>query len=532
MKAAWYLRSRQILDSLRFWVAITGYDIRDRSGSGQLYLLYLIAFFGVWGLAMLALVASAVARGLLMVAPAAPAQATAVILAAVFFVWWAYTLIGASRRSPLSFSAEDAALICATPVARPGVVFAWLASEWALTGVPLWGLGVVLGFSLSEIALDGASFWEHLPAYLSSGLRFFPPAFLLHLALLSLAWALGCLRLQGGRERPRLWIAAGVILMLLLGGGVQAFSAAPQAFAPARVLITPFLAGAGLSPSAPALLPVLAAAILSPLLLWLAARRLNLARAAQETENSHGALARLVLDSETAETAALKRRLKKGHAPSRVPRLSGARAIVWKHAVQLSRGWNATQLGELFMLFAVAAGALFAPDWASRSLLSLYWVVSANQFSVHNLRKDLRAWQIFQSLPLRPVQRLWSEILPAVLALTLTGWAALAVAAAAGWQPVPWLAYVLLPGLAAVLAACAALDVVRQTRAEHLATGNIPAPGVLAVVLAALVLAADVYLLALFSAAPAGLLPLLLLHALLLQGLNAWFSSAYREAGK
>jgi hypothetical protein len=244
MKAAWYLRSRQILDSLRFWVAITGYDIRDRSGSGQLYLLYLIAFFGVWGLAMLALVASAVARGLLLVAPAAPAQATAVILAAVFFVWWAYTLIGASRRSPLSFSAEDAALICATPAARPGVVFAWLASEWALTGVPLWGLGVVLGFSLSEIALDGASFWEHLPAYLSSGLRFFPPD--IPAASGAAQPGLGAwLPAAAGRARSSApWIAAGVT-DAAAGRRRAGFFSRAASLRPCRVLLRPFWPGPG-----------------------------------------------------------------------------------------------------------------------------------------------------------------------------------------------------------------------------------------------------------------------------------------------
>lgn len=532
MKAAWYLRSQQIFVSLRFWVAITGYDIHDRSRSGQLYLLYLLGFFGVWGLAMLALIASAVARGLLLIAPGQPALAAAVILAAALFVWWAYTLIGAARRSPIRFSAEDAVLVCATPISRPGVVFTWLFSEWFLSGVPFWGLGVVLGFSLSEIALAGADFWKNLPTYLSSGLRFFPPAVLLHLALLTFTWALGCWRLQANQERKRLaWVALAVLLVILAGGG-HAFQAGEAAFGPAQLLAAPFLAGAGLRAALPALLPALAGALLGPLALWAAARRVNLSRAAQETESSHGALARLVLDSDAAETAALKSRLKKGHAPARLPARPGGAALIWKNAIQLSRSLTLTQVMEGGLIFSVALGALFAPDWAARSLLALYWIVNVNQQTSRRLRKDLSTWFVYQSLPLTARQRLWMEALPDVIGVSLLSWAALAVAQAAQWVTAPWTAYLALPLLIAVLAATASLDVVRQTRAEHLFTGNIPTSGVLALLLSAVALAASLYMLTIFQASPAGLAPLVLLNALLVRGLNTWFADLYRQLGK
>ena len=57
MNAVWLVRERQVGSRMSFWTAIVGYDPRDHSRSHQIYLVYVIIFFSLWGFAMLALIA-------------------------------------------------------------------------------------------------------------------------------------------------------------------------------------------------------------------------------------------------------------------------------------------------------------------------------------------------------------------------------------------------------------------------------------------------------------------------------------------
>ena len=57
MNAVWMVRSRQLASQIRFWVAIVGYDPRDRSIGQNIYLVYLAVFFSLWGFAILSLLA-------------------------------------------------------------------------------------------------------------------------------------------------------------------------------------------------------------------------------------------------------------------------------------------------------------------------------------------------------------------------------------------------------------------------------------------------------------------------------------------
>jgi hypothetical protein len=87
VRAAWFLRSRQMLLSIRFWLAITGYDSKDESLSNRLLLGYIVVFFGVWGLAVLALITSGVSQGLLMISPTQPVHAAYLVSLAAVTGW-------------------------------------------------------------------------------------------------------------------------------------------------------------------------------------------------------------------------------------------------------------------------------------------------------------------------------------------------------------------------------------------------------------------------------------------------------------
>jgi hypothetical protein len=531
MKNAWYLRLRQILVSLRFWVAITGYDIRDRSKSGRIYLLYLVIFFSVWGLAVLAMVSAAVARGLLLFFPVEPAFGSVILLTGAMFIWWVYSLISASRHSPIHFSSEDAVLICSTPIPRPGVVFTWFVSELFVTGVPFWGLGIILGFSLADITANGSPFWNNIPLYLSKGFHFFLLTAILQFGMLALVWAFGCWRLQNGQKRKGFtWISL-IISLAILASVVTGLLPTTSSSPFSQAIVAPYLAAAGLSEYLPGLCTALLVAFLGLVLLWMSARHFNLSRAAQETDKSQGGLGSLI-DKEINDDFLVKNRLTKSRSPSRMNAQPGALILLWKNWLQILRSSNLNTMFGWFTLMGLGLGALLAPDWASRSLLAVYWVVNVLQFASRRLRKDLGNWLLFQSLPLPLHSRLWLEALPAIVGITTTSWIVLMTAQIFGWVTSPWYIYIVMLPFSAVVSAVAELDVLRQTRSDHLITGRIPSPGIIAVLMAVFIMAMNLILILVSWNNILKLTILLIFNVLCGIGINARFSKYYRSIGK
>ena len=58
------IRSKQVLSSINYWLAIVGYDIHDHSALTRVYPFYLIALFGAWTLAVMFLVSNLMANTL------------------------------------------------------------------------------------------------------------------------------------------------------------------------------------------------------------------------------------------------------------------------------------------------------------------------------------------------------------------------------------------------------------------------------------------------------------------------------------
>lgn len=121
---------------LAFWLALIGYDSRDRSLSHRIYLVYASIIMSLWGFAMLSLVAGAAATGLTGTGIGSTNQAAAGLSLLVLVVWFLYQLWQVSRRSPFVFSEEDAHLMCQTPVRRSFVAVSWFAGDWFLQALP------------------------------------------------------------------------------------------------------------------------------------------------------------------------------------------------------------------------------------------------------------------------------------------------------------------------------------------------------------------------------------------------------------
>ena len=512
---------------LRYWLILTGYNRNDRSISQKIYMVYAAIFFSLWIMAMLSFLASTARQFLTALGVSSmPAAATA-LLGLLLLGWWFYQLYRAGRSSPLAFSEDDAYLICQTPVSRRSVAFAWLIGPWAVWSGLLGAVAVVLAFAVTDAALAGKTTAADVPLYLLAGWRSLAVVALVVGGLLSLAWAFGCLRLQGDRERKRLYlIPAALALILLTGllGGGSIFHALSQT--PWNVLLSPLIFPSAASFDAAlwgsGLLAGLGWLAIGVAALFLAARRLNLSRAGQETTRQVARQnAMLSGAAGVAEQMDVQQRLGIGHNPSLLHAGSGWRALLWKNLVRIERrgAWNF--LSGWLLIFLVGLGAALAPDWGGRGWALLVWASLVCQQSARFLQNDLSLWPLFRPLPVPARTLLMADLaLPAMLA-TLLAWLALLGGAVSGIPGLtPWTALV-APGVALALGAAGAVDILRTATSQYLLAGQAASPGGVSLAIAAALLAGLV-LSASWLAGTGMLLPLACFTALLLSLLSAW----------
>ena len=516
MNAVWFVRSRQLAQSLRFWLAITGYDPRDPSTSNRIYLLYLVVFFSLWFFIVLALTTSTLSQALLFIAPSQPVWAASAAAAFCLAGWWLWRLWEASRRSPVRFSEEDAAILCAAPVSRRSTVFAWLLSEWFTSALPFWALAVVLGFARVDIATAGKPAWADAPAFLAAAMQFWLPIFLMHAGMLSLAWAFGCLRLAGSRE-PRHFSLYPVLL-----GGLLAAGLLPNSFARgiSRLFIwpitSPVYAGSGLAAYFPGLLAALTWAAAGIVALYKISPHVNLSRAAQETAAAFQLSAASLLGNQVlVESIRLKERLGSGSAPSRLPARAGAWVIPWKLLVQSARGLTLGKVLGWGKVFFFSLGFFLASDWRLQLVVLVFWIIEIQDRVTQPLRSDLRQWFLYQSLPIPQVWKLAAETLPPAGLASVLGWMAYLGSSLLAPQKLPWALAVLLPLLVVILGCSAALDIFRQARSSQLLAGLAPDPGIVAVLVSGAVIGLDGVMFLLSQGSPAGWTAILLVNVLL-----------------
>ena len=280
MNAVWLVRKRQVGSRMRFWTAIVGYDPRDHSLSHNLYLLYVIVFFSLWGFAMLALIADWCAALLKLFTGFSPNQAAILLTILILLadvLWRSYRY---ARRTPFIFSEDDAVLICQTPVDRRQVAIAWLFGDWILAGLPYWAGVLTLSFACQQLAKPEGIIWVHLPIYILTGLRAASIMLPLHLAFMTSTYVFGTLRLRRDKNLTYLRLiplSVGVCLLLL----VRFFQ--PSFRFLLWPLIYPLEAGFGVTGWLAGFFVVVLLAALSLLALYIVSRELNLSRASQES---------------------------------------------------------------------------------------------------------------------------------------------------------------------------------------------------------------------------------------------------------
>jgi len=501
ISAVWLVRSHQIAADLRYWLTYIGYDRRDHSLSHKIYLGYATLFFTAWLFATLTLMAGWVGILLSIFGGASGTLAnetqTAVgILTLALLGWWIYAAVRAGRFSPITFNEDDSALICMTPVSRPAVALLWQLGDWIKVAPAFLAIGVTLAFALQDRALGAAVSVEYVPRYVLAGLKLLAVVIPLQWGLMAFVYAWGVLRLQRDRVRRFWWLYPGLLGLLLVmllaarfSDGLFTQVALLPVFQPLAFSIR---GGYGLVNWPLAWIVGLIWAGFGTLALALAARPLNLSRAAQEsTLRSAIEIAAQSGNMRAASEISLRRRLGAGHTPTRLAGRPGWLALVWKTGLVWNRRGFLALFGSCLLIFATGLAVALAPDWGSRIWALFAWLITVQQFTAAPLTDDLRLWAIFRGLPISGRQVIIGELVLPSIFVAVLGWISLAAAEPlhvflpAGGLP-GWAAF-LVPGAAFSCALAAALDVLRNCRSGRLMTGQAPMPGTTGMVIAGLI---------------------------------------------
>jgi hypothetical protein len=482
MDPVWMLYRRRIFSRLAYWLSALGYNLRDRSATNRMYLVYFCLFWLVWVTAVLALLGrSAAELSVLLALDPAPAAANLVL--AGLAAWALAQLWQAIQRSPFVFTEEDAYLICQTPVSRRRVGLALYLQGWGGSLLPFVAGALILAFALAEIQVWRAGSGFAFGVYILNSLQAVSIVLPLQAALLAAVWGVGALRLRG-RELPWLRPAA----LLLAGLWVAAWLAAsrwPWLFAALYApLDLPLQAAFGAGA-----IPWLAGLAISLLLLALALAFLvkvtpfiNLGQAAQETGSwAIIQMARGVRYAGLAEAILLRQRLGSAHAPSGLLRAQGAGVLFDKDGLQSRRAFTPGRLLPWVWVFAFSLGIFLPANWLLGLVMAGLWTLTVGSLATRRLRSDLARWWVLRSLPIRSTSLLRAELRLPLSLVILLGWGAVLLASVPSAYGI--LAAILLPFLAASAALSAAYDILRRSQARALmspsiAEENVPRPDV------------------------------------------------------
>jgi hypothetical protein len=506
MRAAWMVRLRQMEGRFAFWLALIGYNKRDKSISHRIYLVYALIFMSFWVFAVFTLLAGSGAGLLKALNPADPRAAAEWLAFLALSIWGCIALVRYSRRSPFIFSEDDAFLICQTPIDRRAVALAWFPADWLESALPFWAMMVTLGFSLAEIGLHGKASYLDIPSYVLMGLRALFLFLPVQMGVLALLWAVGAARLQ--RDLDPSWLRWGALVLAIVLLAGLALNLAAQGLggnlgplwkALYWPVYFPLMAAFGQAHWAPGLGSGLGWALVGLAALWVTSRDLNLSRAAQEARGlAAQQQAMRAGDFDRAQSISQQARLGMGHAPSRLKERPGEKALAWKDAVQSLRTFRLTSVFPWFYVWVAALGIALLPGWAPRALAAIIWCIAAGQAATMRLRSDLARWSLLRQLPFPASRLVMADLVPPWLLCLLVTWLGLLPAAILSGSLGVVLMVLALPVTASVVL-LAAHDILRQSQVSALmagAAGEMSARGALFAFLATLVPLGLVYWLA------------------------------------
>jgi hypothetical protein len=468
----WTLILRRLSSRLAYWLSALGYNLRDKSTTNRIYLVYFCTFWLGWIVVVFVLFGSSLARMFLEIRAVSLQQAVVWFSQYALLVWALVQLWNVSRRSPFIFSEEDAYLLCQTPVSRMSVGIAWFIQNWMGTVLPFFAMTVVFTFALVEWQLHGVVTISNLPEYFLSSFRSLAIVIPLTTALQAGLWGIGALRLRGDVNLPWLKLAAPTIgVILLVSWSVPALHSVLMT--PLSIPIQLAFAGneSGTSWAAGFILCLgyLAAGICS---LVSFTRQMNLSQAARETR-LHAAvqLARSYGMTGLADELLLRRRLGNGRTASRLPVRQGKWMLVWKDALQSWRSLRLSHVVPWLWVFGTSLGMFTSTDIALRLVMAGLWSIGVGGLAIQRLRNDLARWWLLRSLPLRAVDLIIAEIGPSCGFGVLGGWLALAFSRLPAAPAL--ISAALLPFLVVSTSLSNVYDILRRSKARVLMSPSI-----------------------------------------------------------
>lgn len=476
MNAVHWFRTRLEEREFDYWLSIL-YDKDDHSLSNRIYLIYLFLFFSIWVFAVLTFLAQGGTVVLSFINIDDPVRAATLLEIIILGLWNLFAIWQAMKRSPISFSEQDAHLVCQMPVNHRQVVMRWLLLPWLKSAIPFWLMTVVVGFSVAEITMAGSLSADSIFVYASYGLRAWITILPVQLALFSFQWVLGILRLQ--KEKEFRWLKWLVMIAATLSWILFLTTVRNQFFNPFIYmdlnLAWPIQAGfEGGSLILPLCVNWFSAIISLGILFWIS-NSISLARAAQETKEEE-ILNQASRFGTTSYLDELKTQHKLGvsHKPSYLPKfIVGGWMLVWKDSIQSKRNWKMSSLVDWFTIFSIAIGLSLIPDIGNRIFVMAFWSIRLGTMSVKRLRSNLACWQITRQLPISSAQFLLFESSPTFL-LTLIISAMGFLVSALLMKNIEISLVLFFPGTIVGIIGTAAFDVIRRARSNQLVDGSVP----------------------------------------------------------
>jgi hypothetical protein len=510
MDPVWILFLRRLSSRLAYWLSALGYNLRDRTMTNRLYLIYFCAFWLGWVVAIFALLGSSLAGAFLQAGLAMPPQLVVGFCQYALIAWALIQLWNAARRSPFVFSEEDAYLLCQTPASRRTVGFAWFIQNWIETVLFFIAVTIVFSFSLVEWRLRGVVSITDIPEFFAASFRALTIVVPLQMALQAGLWSIGAVRLRGAFDLPWLrWLSPGTAVILAAVWflpGLFAALISPLSF-PIQIA---FLGNISTGLWLAAVLLSLAYLAIAIYSLAFSTQQMNLSRAAQETTlYAAVTLARSYGMSGLADALLLRRRLGKARAASRLPARPGMWMLIWKDAIQSHRSFRLSQALSWLSVFGTSLGMFLSTNFYLQLVFGGFWTIVLAGLTSHRLRNDLARWWLLRSLPLRMADLLVLEVGSSWGLGVLMGWLALAFTR----LPLAYIliAAVLLPVLGANAALSNVYDILRRSKARELmspsiAEENVPRQNVVGVLLGLVSVLIPFGILAWSLTQPAGLI--------------------------
>jgi hypothetical protein len=474
MKAVWFVRSKELAGRFRFWTAIVGYDPRDRSLNQNIYLIYVVIFFSIWGFAMLALLADQAANLLSRVGGQTASMISVIGMLVLIILEFITVGYRAGRRSPFIFSEADAELVCQTPVNRGQVALAWYSGEWIGSAMIFVALGVIFRYASLEIIEQKQVEWIDLPRYILAGIQVTSIILPLFMMVMAICYALGALRLRGDQNIPWLrWIPIVIAMVLIVVGLING----PTLSALLWILLYPLKSGFGEVFWLGGFALAVGLTVLGLLVLYRTGLRLNLSRAAQESRFRWAEQQVRWLGGRSVRGDMLKReKLGIGHAASRIPGRAGSWALLWKDWVASVRGMQFIEVLSWLGIFGLVLGMIWAANWGTEALLFLVGCELIGQRCTERLRADLKVWTITRQLAIHSDTALAAEISSPVSLASVLAWLAMLVGHWLGYS-VHISSFFLAPLLVLSITLATSFDILRRSHSSDLMAGYVTAPG-------------------------------------------------------